>query len=214
MLKRIRILNFKKISVFVVLGFVFLLIAAGCLCAEDKKKSPWDKAEDLLLAKQYPEAIKLYTFAIETNPDHPDLYQANFNRGQAFAAMEKLDEARADFTEAIRLKPDFKEAYKMRGILNLRTKRYDDAVYDFSRAISLDQKDPYVYANRGTAYSILGRYDEALGDYDMAVYLDPKCASCYYNRYQLYIILGMDKEADENFKKAHDLDSRYQKLEE
>ncbi|MFM6914039.1 MAG: tetratricopeptide repeat protein, partial [Aquirufa sp.] len=47
--------------------------------------------------KEYSEAIKWYTEAIEKRPDFSDAY---YNRGLVYQILEKNDEALADFSKA------------------------------------------------------------------------------------------------------------------
>jgi tetratricopeptide (TPR) repeat protein len=205
-------MNAKKILVPFLLFFFVSPLVVGCLAAQEEKISPWDKAEALLLDGEFAEAVKLYTVAIETNPDHPELYLAYYNRAQAFVSLEKFDDAHADFTKSIELVPEFEEGYKMRGILNLRTGNCEEALGDFTRLIILDPKSSSAHGNRGTALSCMGRFEEAVSDYTEAIELDPECARCYYNRYQALLLLGREAEAQSDLEMAGSLDSRYKDL--
>ncbi|MGZ5849448.1 MAG: tetratricopeptide repeat protein, partial [Methyloceanibacter sp.] len=62
------------------------------------------------------------------------------NRGTTLTHMRRFELAIADFTDAIRLKPDFALAYCNRGIANFELGRYDDALVDYSVAIDRDPK--------------------------------------------------------------------------
>jgi tetratricopeptide (TPR) repeat protein len=205
-----------RISVFRSLGCRWLAAAAMILCllvsaarAEEKTKSIWVKADELMAQEKYDEAIKLYSIAIEINKDDPDIYNAYFNRAQAFLALGKVDEALVDYTETIRRNPNFPNAYKSRGIIYFRTHRYSEAVNDYSRFIELEPKNPAGYANRGSALGQLENYAKALSDFNKSIELDPECAACFFYRYQLYTIMGRESEADLDLKKAQSLDSRY-----
>ena len=84
--------------------------AALALCAivpvtfaEEKIKSVWVKADELMAQEKYDEAVKLYTVAIEINAEDPEIYNAYFNRGQAFMFLGMVDEALVDYTDTIRL---------------------------------------------------------------------------------------------------------------
>ena len=77
-----------------------------------------------------------------------------------FTHMHRFEAAIADFTEAIRLKPDFALAYCNRGLTNVQLGRYDDALADYSVAIGEDPNLTYCYFNRGNLYLTLGDYEK------------------------------------------------------
>ena len=66
--------------------------------------------------------------------------QAYNYRGEAWYVKEELDKAIADYDEAIRLDPEYAEAYLNRGIL-ASDGEYDKAIADFNEAIRLDPED-------------------------------------------------------------------------
>ena len=65
------------------------------------------------------------------------------NRGISWNRLGQIQAAYTDFTEAIRIKPDYDEAYTSRGLLLLQNfKQYQSAVADFDKAISLKSSNP------------------------------------------------------------------------
>ena len=95
---------------------------------------------------------------------------------------EDPEDALADYAEAIRLKPDYGEAYNNRGAMKAKLGRYDDALADYAEAIRLKPDHASPYYNLGTAKGKLGRYDDALADYAEAIRLKPDHAGAFYNR--------------------------------
>ncbi len=188
---------------------LIVCIIVPAALAQEKKKSIWVKADEMMAQEKYGEAVKLYSIAIEMNADDPDVYNAYFNRGQALMFLGKVDEALADYSESIRLNPSFPNAYKYRGIIYLNTGRYIEAVNDFSRLIALDPGSVSGYANRGISQYYLDNYNKALADFNKSIEIDPACAECYYNRYKLFNVMGRGSEADLDLMKAQSLDSRY-----
>ncbi len=186
-----------------------LCVIVPAAFAEEKIKSVWVKADELMAQEKYDEAVKLYSVAIEINAEDPEIYNAYFNRGQAFMFLGKVNEALVDYTDTIRLNPLFEKAYRMRGIIYLNTGRYIEASNDFSRFIDLAPNNPSGYANRGSALLHLGNYDKAEVDLNRSIAIDPACARCYNIRYQLFTVMGRDMEAQADLAKAQSLDSRY-----
>ena len=58
--------------------------------------------------------------------------------------------------EAIRLKPDYVDAYRIRGSFHARLERYKPAINDYNEAIRLKPDDGSAYSMRGHAYLSLG----------------------------------------------------------
>ena len=88
--------------------------------------------------RKYEEAEEACTFSIEINKEDAQPY---WTRGFARSNLGKLDEAIADFTEALNKEPD---PYKQSQILNHRAKawrfagNYDKAISDVNSALKID----------------------------------------------------------------------------
>ena len=70
----------------------------------------------------------------------------------------------ADYDTAIRLKPDFANAYHNRGIAKTRLGEHLSAITDYDTAIRLKPDDADAYVNRGIAKMMLRRFREARQD--------------------------------------------------
>jgi tetratricopeptide (TPR) repeat protein len=148
---------------------------------------------------EYDMAIEDFTQALTLNPD---LQAAWMLRGRAlFASVSKVtnvgdnfsgvntistegqavsadrravyDRAIGDFTQAIRLDPNNKTAYRERGDAYYRKGDHDRAIADHTQAIRLDPAYDAAYNSRGSAYSGKGDYDRAIADYTQAIRIDP-----------------------------------------
>ena len=91
------------------------------------------------------------------------------NRGLAYKRKGHVDEAIADFSEAIRLKPDFVFAFNNRGNAYYYKGQFDRAIADFSEAIRLKPDLSEAFGNRGNVYRKKGQFDRAIKDYDAAM---------------------------------------------
>jgi tetratricopeptide (TPR) repeat protein len=109
-----------------------------------------------------------------------------YDRGVQFANKGDYETAIADFTEAIRLDPNNKEAYNWRGSAYHNNNDYDWAIADYTQAIRIDPNYMSAYYNRGNAYSNKSDYDRAIADYTQAIRIDPNYMSAYYNRGNAY----------------------------
>jgi tetratricopeptide (TPR) repeat protein len=114
---------------------------------------------------------------------------ALFNyRGVAYKAKGDLDNAIADYTEAIRRDPDYAAAYNSRGIAYKAKGDVDKAIADYDQAIRLNPGSAPAFNNRGYAYFAKSSYDRAVTDFDEAVKLDPQYALAYNNRGYAYFM--------------------------
>lgn len=111
-----------------------------------------------------------------------DADTAVFAEGMKALKAADYERAVADFSEAIRLKPDDAEAYLNRGDAYDGQHDYDRAIADFNAAMRLKPKLPDAYYNRGNAYLAKGDDDKAIADYNQALQLNPSFVSAYENR--------------------------------
>jgi tetratricopeptide (TPR) repeat protein len=89
-------------------------------------------------------------------------------RGNGHLALDDLDSANADFSQAIALNPKNAEAYNGRGNVYRREGDLDRAIADSSQAIVLNPKLKFAYTNRGVTYQLKGDLDRAIADYNHA----------------------------------------------
>ena len=76
--------------------------------------------------------------------------------GWSYDGNGEYNKAIADYTEAIRLDPKYKQAYTNRGVSYAKKGEYDKAIADFTEAIRLNPTQPMSYMNRANAYRALG----------------------------------------------------------
>jgi tetratricopeptide (TPR) repeat protein len=119
------------------------------------------------------------------------------------------DRAIADFSQAITLDPDNKDAYKERGRAYAHKGDPDKAIADFNQAIRLDPKYTAAYANRGDAWRGKGDLDKAIADYTQAITLDPKSAAMYNGRGTIWRGKGDLDKAMADYNEAIRLDPKY-----
>ena len=92
-------------------------------------------------------------------------------RGTIFAEEGQFDLAVRDFTEAIRLRPDYHAAYYNRGLTYVKMERYEEGVQDFTTIIGVAPTHQGAHVQRAFAYILLGRDDEAEADVIRAIEL-------------------------------------------
>ncbi len=83
------------------------------------------------------------------------------------------DRAISDFSEAIRLNPDFAHAYCNRGVAYSQKGDDDRVIADCNNAIRLNPNDAVAYTNRGVAYYMKEQYVRAISDFDQVLRINP-----------------------------------------
>jgi lipoprotein NlpI len=98
---------------------------------------------------------------------------AYFDRGVDFYAKNDLDHAIADWSEAIKLDPNYGHAYNNRAKAYRAKGDYQGAITDYSEAIKLDPAHAVAYKGRGIDYLLSGDNVKAEADFQQAASLDP-----------------------------------------
>ncbi len=68
-----------------------------------------------------------------------------FERGNVLIMLNQYDKAIEAYTYAIKLKPDYIQAYKNRGVAYAENKQDDFAITDYNAAIKLKHNDVELY---------------------------------------------------------------------
>jgi CHAT domain-containing protein/TolA-binding protein len=85
--------------------------------------------------------------------------------------MGDFTDAIASLYEAIRLKPNYPDAYFNRGVAQYHVGQYEDAIASYNEAIRLKPDYPEAYCNRGNAQYHVRQYEDAIASYDSALTL-------------------------------------------
>ena len=101
----------------------------------DEKRSAAMKA---FSEQQYDEAIKLYTEAIELNPQSALLFA---KRGQIYLKLNKPNACIKDCTHALELNCDSAAAYKFRGRAYRLLGKFEEASHDLCESLKIDYDD-------------------------------------------------------------------------
>lgn len=98
---------------------------------------------------------------------------AYFNRGNAYDDNGDHDGAIADYTAALKLKPDYSDGYFNRAFAYEAKKDYAKAIADYTRVIALTPDYAKAYYGRARVYEAQGDYKQALAGYEEADKLVP-----------------------------------------
>ena len=89
-------------------------------------------------------------------------YMAHRVYGNALAQAGKIDEAIAQYEAAIRIKPDYSEAWYSLGVAEAGRNRMDEAMAYYRRAIEANGDNALAHNNFGYALLLSGKYYEGL----------------------------------------------------
>ena len=106
-------------------------------------------------------------------PAHAKTAMDYFKSGGTHLDQGHLDQAIADYTEAIQLKPDFFVAFLNRGTAQRKKGKIDQAIVDYTTALQLKSDLYDAYTLRGICYGQKGRYEEAIADFTKALEKKP-----------------------------------------
>lgn len=161
--------------------------------------------QSYLMTESYVLAERTFSTVLDQEP----MADAHLGRGLARVGLQNFKSAEDDLNEAIRLKPDFAEAWYARGDFHKLHHHPEQAIQDFTEAIRLNPSAVGFYIERARTYLALKDYDRALEDYDRLTTLAP-AAFLYLERgdvfhdkgdyqaaaqeYQQYIELGGEEQ--------------------
>jgi len=139
------------------------------------------------------------------------------DRGMLFISRSDFDTAIMDFDEAIRLNPNFAEAFFWRGLAHMRASDVDFssivpflmflmdddrtnlAIADLDEAIRLNTGFAAAYMARGKMRSAFGHFESAIADFTQAIRIEPNNASAYSNRANAHLQSGDTDRAIADF---------------
>lgn len=148
-------------------------------------------------AGQFTVAEDLWSQLLEYLPEEPAIWS---NRGNVRVSQNHLEEALADYTQAIALAPHEPDPYLNRGAALEGLGRWDAAIADYDQVLALSPKDAAAYNNRGNAKAGLGQWEAAVADYQQATQLDPQFAFARMNAALTLYQLGQTEEALRQFR--------------
>jgi len=152
--------------------FVFTIsVMQGCASHQQESSSITMNqliiAEPLAINYKSEIAIARLTDVIQraeiTDLQRAELY---YDRGVIYDSVGLRSLARLDFNRALRIKPDFVDAYNFLGIHYTQLQEFNQAYEAFDSAIDLAPDHEYAYLNRGIALYYGGRSELSIEDFN------------------------------------------------
>ncbi|PLZ91823.1 hypothetical protein CEN44_07580 [Fischerella muscicola CCMEE 5323] len=125
-----------------------------------------------------------------------------FELGNLLVSAKEYEAAIASYDKAVEIKPDYQEAWFMRGIALFQLGRYEEAIASYDKAVEIKPDYQEAWYIRGIALRQLGRYEEAIASYDKALEIKPDYHQAWYNKACCYALQVNIEQAIENLQKA------------
>ena len=136
----------------------------------------------------------------------PDLARPVYERGFAYGILGQWDKSAADYSKAIRINPEFDQAWCSRGYAFWKLGMPDSAIADYSRAITINPEYLKAYYNRAATWESLGHWDKAIADYTRMIGINPESPDIYASRGVAYGNTGQFEQSIADCSKAISLD--------
>ena len=143
-----------------------------------------------------------------------------FGRAMDKITLKDYEGAIEDFSEAIKLSPDFAMAYLGRATARMHNGSVPNSILpdnasninnakliidDLDTLIKLCPHLPATYYNKGVALAIIGDMTSALSALNKAIELNPEFGEAYYNRGYVYLRLGERTQGMEDLSHAGEM---------
>jgi tetratricopeptide (TPR) repeat protein len=110
-----------------------------------------------------------------------------------------------NWTQAIKINPNYAIAYFNRGIAHSKLGNNQSAINDYTQAININRNDAEAYNNRGIVRFELGDKQDAIDDWTQAININPNNDLAYNNRGAARYELGNKQGAIDDYQKAADI---------
>jgi tetratricopeptide (TPR) repeat protein len=143
--------------------------------------------------------VALYSHALAVTEKN---WKLRYNLGLAYIELGRNEEGIASCREALRIKPDYTDAWNNIGAAYVNLGRNKEGIASFREALRINPDHPGIWYNFGLAYFNLGRYEEAIASYRQALRINPDYADAWNNLGLVFVKLGQDRQAAVFFQNA------------
>ena len=197
-----------------VLIFLFTLafLVSGCATdrafREKQARAYRDRGERYLGVNQPSKALEQFREALKIYPDDPHLH---YDLALTYDMKGMLDKTEYHLKEAIRLKPDYSDAYNYLGFIYFGRGKDEEAIQYYHKALEneLYMNPQDAHNNLGLIYLHQKKYRKAVLHLEEAVRVVPDFAAAYNNLGKAYEGLGQYDKARFNYEKAVKFNPQY-----
>ena len=128
--------------------------------------------------------------------------EAHDKSGVALAQSGRIEEAIAQYEQALRINPDYAEAHSNLGNALRQAGRAAEAVEHFEQVVRIEPDIAEAHNNLGAALAQAGMIEEAITQYAQALQIRPDYAEAHYNLGSALLQVGQNQEAIEQLEQA------------
>lgn len=125
------------------------------------------------------------------------------------AKSGNFQEAIVAYDQAIRLNPQYADAYNDRGVVNLALGNFSEGIKDFEGALQIDPQYSVAYVNLGIVRLNSNDYQQAITNFDQALKINSNLADAYLNRGKAHFNMGEREKAIADYDRALKIDPNY-----
>jgi tetratricopeptide (TPR) repeat protein len=125
-------------------------------------------------ARDWNRAIAEFKRAADADKKYaPNLSAALQQRAAVYLQQQNFPAAIADYSEALKIKPDDSDLLERRAYAFMQLKDYDHALADYNHAVKVEPNDVKHYLLRSYIYEVKGDVKNGMADCDTALKLQP-----------------------------------------
>ncbi|MEB3148854.1 MAG: tetratricopeptide repeat protein [Sphaerospermopsis sp.] len=162
------------------------------------------------LKKSEEDVISEYLLPLDEVPKNSDDEIAWLNYANQLWRSQKYAEAIKAVDKAIGKKPDFYQAWYLKGTIFSSEKKDPESIAAFDKALKINPNFAQAWKERGRVLSTLDKYSEALASVDKAIALSPNQFDLYYLRGVFLALLKRFPESIEAYNQAIKIDPLFQ----
>ncbi|XP_030069551.1 tetratricopeptide repeat protein 6 [Microcaecilia unicolor] len=166
----------------------------------------------LMKAKNITEAIESFKSALNmlhplkpNNSSSTEAAEIFYFLGLCYMEEVSLFKAIVAFTDAIKILPDFADAYYQRGMCRMRLQQ-DVCIVDFNQTLEINPNFFQACLSRAVYYGSKGRYIKAILSCNEAIKIQPDCVRAYIYRGALKYYIKAYCRAIDDLTKAIEMD--------
>ena len=159
-------------------------------------------AVDFFNGNEIEKAQSVCTEIIRKQPDHFDCLRL---LNMIYYINKDFTKALKFINKAIRINPNYAEAYNEKGNALSELKQLNAAIKNYDRAIEINPNYDNAFYNRGFVLQELLKLDDAVKSYDAVIKINPNYVQAYNNRGTALRELKKYDTALESYKKAFEI---------
>ncbi|GAX39399.1 TPR repeat-containing protein [Tolypothrix sp. NIES-4075] len=125
-----------------------------------------------------------------------------FKLGKLLVAANEYEGGIASYDQAVKIKPDYHEAWYKRGVVLGELGRYEEAIASFEQTLKIKPNLHEAWYIRSILLKELGRYEEAIESFEQTLKFKHNLHEAWYNMGILLRELGHNKEAIASYEQA------------